>query len=700
MSANVETIGTRLIFPERWTESETVEPGGDSQGCKVMLNCSEKKTMVLVEEGRRRVQFESVWPEIDGGRFPIKRIAGDTVRVDLAMFSDGHDAIAGALLYRHESSTTWSEVPLWDDGYDQWHGEFTVSQLGRYLYTVTGWVDHFSSWRHGMFKKVEAEQDVTVDLLIGAELVAAAAERATGADAQQLQQWANRLRTQEAQNLEQIQESILADELASLMAKYPDRRFASTYEKELKVVVERERAQFSSWYELFPRSCGQGGKHGTFQDCIQQLPYIAEMGFDVLYLPPIHPIGYQFRKGKNNTLVPAPDDVGVPWAIGNADGGHKAIHPELGTLADFRELVAKAQTYGIEIALDLAYQCSPDHPYVKDHPEWFKKRPDGTIQYAENPPKKYQDIYPIDFESSDWENLWIELKSVIEYWVEQGVKIFRVDNPHTKSFDFWEWVIATTQAKYPDLIFLSESFTRPRVMYRLGKLGFTQSYTYFTWRNNKWEMTEYLHELTQTPVREFFRPNFWPNTPDILHAFLQEGGRPAFMIRVVLAATLTASYGIYGPAYEVCENRPIKPGSEEYLDSEKYQLREWDLNSPYSIKDLIAKLNRTRHQNQCLKNNDSLRFHSVDNDQIICYSKQTSDRSEVILCIVSFDPHETQVGYVDLPLEFLGINPYHSYQVYDVLTDSEYEWFGGHCYVALHPHGIPAHVFRVKQGVP
>jgi starch synthase (maltosyl-transferring) len=663
---------------------------------------------MLVEEGRRRVQIEGVSPEIDGGRFPIKRTVGEGVRVEVDMFSDGHDAIAGVILYRPEASKDWSEVALSPLVNDRWQGTFTVSEIGRYVYTITAWVDHFLTWQRDMAKKIAAEQNIWVDLLIGAKLVEEASQRATGDERSQLQTWAETLRSMQKEDLPIVEPKVLSKELAALMAKYPDRKFASTYEKELGIVVDREKARFSSWYEMFPRSSGEPGKHGTFNDVAKRLPYIADLGFDVLYLPPIHPIGTTFRKGKNNTTSVEPGDVGVPWGIGSPEGGHKAIHPELGTMTDFRALVRAATDCGMEIALDLAYQCSPDHPYVKEHPEWFIQRPDGTIQYAENPPKKYQDIYPIDFESSDWQNLWEELKSVVLFWIDKGVKIFRVDNPHTKAFPFWEWMIGQVKKEYPDVIFLAEAFTRPKVMYRLAKMGFTQSYTYFTWRNTKWDLTEYFQELTSPPVSDIFRPNVWPNTPDILHEYLQHGGRPAFMIRFVLAATLGATYGIYGPAYEVCENRPIRPGSEEYLDSEKYQIREWDLNSPYTIKALISRVNKVRRQHPALQSNESLKFYQTSNEQIICYSKCVADSriptvnqkdsalNDIILSIVSLDPYNIQSGWVTLPLESMGIDPNQPYQVYDLLTDNQYTWTGEHNYVELNPHIMPAHVFWVR----
>jgi len=648
-------------------------------------------------EGRRRVQIEGVSPEIDGGRFPIKRTVGEKVHVEADMFCDSHDAIAGVILYRPEASQQWLEAPLSPRVNDRWKGEFTVSEMGCYVYSVMAWVDHFKSWRRDLTKKLDAGQDVAVDWLIGAELVEQASQRASGEDAEQLKTWASKLRSGEKENPALLPDNTLAQELIALMDRYPDRELATTYEKALRIVVDREKARFSSWYEMFPRSCGEPGKHGTFSDCEARLPYIAWMGFDVLYLPPIHPIGLKFRKGKNNATAAELEDVGVPWGIGGPEGGHKAVNPKLGTLEDFQKFVTKAAEYGIEIALDLAYQCSPDHPYVREHPQWFKHRPDGTIQYAENPPKKYQDIYPIDFETEDWQNLWEELKSVVLFWIEQGVRIFRVDNPHTKAFPFWEWMIGEVKQDYPDVIFLSESFTRPKVMYRLAKMGFTQSYTYFTWRNTSWDLTEYFKELTQTEVSEFFRPNLWPNTPDILPEFLQHGGRPAFIIRLVLAATLGASYGIYGPAYEVCENRPLRERSEEYLDSEKYQMRVWDLDSPYSIKHFITRVNRSRREHRALQSDKSVRFHQINNEEIICYTKQTEDLTDLMLMVVNLSPYHTHSGWIYLPLESLGLNPDQRYQLHDLLNDAQYTWSGEYNYVELNPHVSPAHIFWVKQ---
>ncbi|HSK75290.1 MAG TPA: alpha-1,4-glucan--maltose-1-phosphate maltosyltransferase [Thermoanaerobaculia bacterium] len=651
--------------------------------------------MTKDETGRQRVIIEGVEPEVDCGRFPIKRTVGERVRVEADAFTDGHDAITVRLLWRPESQEKWREAAMEPLGNDRWRAEFTPAEQGRWLYTVTAWVDRFKTWRRDLKKRVDAGQDVAIDLLVGAGLVREASERAAKADARVLAALAEDLekKTDPSDRLALA----LDEELALLMDRQADRGSATVYSKELAVVVDRERARFSTWYEMFPRSTGSEGRHGTFRDAEARLPYIAGMGFDVLYLPPIHPIGTTFRKGKNNAVTAGPGDVGSPWAIGAEEGGHKAILPELGTEEDFRRFVQKAREHGLEIALDVAFQTSPDHPYVKEHPEWFRKRPDGTIQYAENPPKKYQDIYPFDFETGEWRALWEELKSVFDHWIGFGVKIFRVDNPHTKPFPFWEWAITEIKREHPDVLFLSEAFTRPKIMYRLAKLGFTQSYNYFPWRNRRWELVEYFTELTQTPVREFFRPNLWPNTPDILTEPLQIGGRPAFVQRLMLAATLGASYGIYGPAYELMEHLPRERGSEEYLDSEKYQLRDWDLDRPDSLRELLALVNRIRRENPALQSDRSLRFHTADNEQILCYSKMAGDN--VIVVAVNLDPSYAQAAWVELDLPALGLEGDQPFQVHDLLTGARYLWHGSRNFVRLDPHQVPAHIFRVRRRV-
>jgi starch synthase (maltosyl-transferring) len=650
-------------------------------------------------EGRRRVIIEWVTPEIDGGDFPIKRVRGEQVIVEADAFGDGHDLLHCILLYRRQGVAEWAEVAMEALGNDRWRGSFIVPEIGGYRYTLMAWIDRFATWSRDLAKKVEAEQDVTVDLLSGAELVEQASKRASGGAVEQLRAWASTLREEDRGVPERVQLA-LTDALAAMMRAHADRSLATTYGKELRVVVDRERARFSTWYEMFPRSCAtEPGRHGTFKDCEARLPYVAALGFDVLYLPPVHPIGSTHRKGRNNATVAGPDDPGSPWGIGSEAGGHTAVHPALGTLDDFRRFAAKAREYDLEIALDIAFQCSPDHPYVLQHPEWFRQRPDGTVQYAENPPKKYQDIYPLDFETDQWQSLWGELKRVVLFWIEQGVRIFRVDNPHTKPLRFWAWLIDEVKRDYPTVIFLAEAFTRPKVMYYLAKCGFTQSYTYFAWRNTKEELTQYFTTLTQTEVREFFGPNLWPNTPDILTEYLQLGGRPAFMTRLVLAATLGASYGIYGPAFELCENRPREPGSEEYLNSEKYEIKAWDLDRPDSLKEFIARVNHIRRENPALQRNQNLRFHAVSNDQLICYSKHTEDHSNVILVVVNLDPHHTQSGWVELSTESLGLPLDGQYQVHDLLGDGRYLWHGQRNFVELNPNIVPAHIFRLRRRV-
>jgi starch synthase (maltosyl-transferring) len=648
-------------------------------------------------EGRSRVVIEGVTPEIDGGQFPVKRTAGEQVAVEADIFVDGHEVLCGVLLFRRVEDSTWLEAPMQPLVNDRWRGAFIADRVGRYVYTLIAWVDRFKSWRRDLRKKADVGEHTDLDMLTGAQLIEAAAERAGGADAKKLADWAQNLRAKKV-SLSAKLDCVLDDELGGLVEKYPDRALATVYGKELGVVVDREKARFSSWYETFPRSCAdEPGRHGTFKDCEKLLPYVASMGFDTLYFPPIHPIGRTHRKGKNNVVICAPTDPGSPWAIGAAEGGHKAIHPELGTLDDFKSLVKRAQALDIEIAMDLAYQCSPDHPYVKEHPHWFRRRPDGTVQYAENPPKKYQDIYPLEFTSDEWRELWQELKSVVDFWIEQGIHIFRVDNPHTKPLSFWQWLIGAVKQEHPEVIFLAEAFTRPKVMYRLAKLGFSQSYTYFTWRNTKPELTQYFTELTQTEVRDYFRPNLWPNTPDILNEYLQFGGRAGFMARLVLAATLGASYGIYGPAFELLEARPRDPGSEEYLDSEKYEIKHWDRERPESLKEFIASINRIRRENRALQSDGSLRFHSVDNEQILCYTKQTEDLSNVIVVVVNLDPHHSQSGWVNLSTAALGLDPQQPYQMHELLTGARYLWHGETNYVQLDPASVPAQIFRVRH---
>jgi starch synthase (maltosyl-transferring) len=647
-------------------------------------------------EGNERVIIEGVRPEINGGRFSAKSVIGDSFTVEADIFADGHDVILAYLLYHRENEKNWTETPMELLVNDRWRGCFTVNKTGIYYYTITAWVDRFKTWQQDFKKRVEARQkDIKINLRIGAQIIKKTAGNTLGAARKRLSNLAEALESDRIAQKEKVKLA-MSNELGKLMEQYAIRNSAVTYPKELAVTVDRKKAGFSTWYEMFPRSCtDKPGDHGTFKDCEVRLPYIADMGFDVLYLPPIHPIGRTNRKGKNNSMIAGGSDPGTPWAIGSEEGGHKSIHPQLGTLKDFRHLITAASKYNIEIALDIAFQCSPDHPYVRQHPGWFLWRPDGTVQYAENPPKKYQDIYPINFETDDRQALWEELKDVVLYWAKQGVRIFRVDNPHTKPFRFWEWLIAEIKKDYPDALFLAEAFTRPKIMYRLAKLGFTQSYTYFTWRNTKAELTEYLTELTQSDVKDFFRPSLWTNTPDILHEYLQIGGRPAFMTRLVLAATLSPSYGIYGPAYELMENVPREKGSEEYLNSEKYEIKHWDIGRKDSLKEFIARVNRIRRDNPVLQSNRNLWFNATDNDSLICYSKHAEDFSDIILVVVNLDPHNTHSGRINVPLKAWGLDPQRPCEAHDLLDDSRYVWQEEWNWMELNPDSCPARIFRV-----
>jgi starch synthase (maltosyl-transferring) len=650
-------------------------------------------------EGSRppRVVIEGLEPRVDGGGFPIKRTVGEEIEVRADAFADGHDALSVVLLWKAESDSGWHEVPMKPLGNDRWHATFRVERLEPHRYRVEAWIDHFQTWRRDTQKKRAADVVEKVDLLVGAEILETAASQARGADARRLREWSRELR--EAEISPEALDLALSPEISILTSRHAPRVDVARSRDELRVDVNRERARFSAWYELFPRSWGPRGRHGTLKDVEAALPYVAGMGFDVLYLPPIHPIGRVHRKGPNNDPKATPGDLGSPWAIGAREGGHTALHPKLGTPQDFRRLVKRARSTGVEVALDLAFQCAPDHPWVKEHPQWFRQRPDGTIQYAENPPKRYQDIYPINFETEDWQALWQALLGVVLHWVGEGIRIFRVDNPHTKAFGFWEWLIAQVRSDYPDVIFLSEAFTRPKVMYQLAKLGFDQSYTYFAWRNTKWELTQYMNELTQTEVSEYFRPNFWPNTPDILPEALQYGGRPMHMARVALAATLSSSYGIYGPAFELMDSRPLREGSEEYLDSEKYQIRHWDRRSPDNLREFITRLNRIRRENPALHSNRTLEFHEVDNEEIVAFSKSDPASGNLILVLVNLDPHHAQSGWLNLPIDELGLETDRPYQMHDLLTGARFLWHGRRNFVQLDPHHVPVHILRLRRKV-
>ncbi|HEX2836090.1 MAG TPA: alpha-1,4-glucan--maltose-1-phosphate maltosyltransferase [Thermoanaerobaculia bacterium] len=648
--------------------------------------------------GRSRVIIEAASPQVDGGAFPAKRVAGDVVIAEADIFADGHDLISAIVRHRHESESSWRDVRMRPLVNDRWRAEFRVEQLGFHHFTIEAWIDHFLTWHRDLQKRVDGgadESELRVQLQIGLQYVRAAAARANARDRRKFEPYLSALQSDDA--VDDVIDDLQSDDLLALMWRNAERTFLTRYAIELQIEVDRPKAAYSTWYELFPRSTASvENQHGTFADVERQLPRLARMGFDVLYLPPIHPIGKTFRKGKNNSVNAEAEDVGSPWAIGGAAGGHKATHPALGTLDDFSRLVARAQEHGLEIAMDIAFQASPDHPYVREHPAWFLMRPDGTIQYAENPPKKYQDIYPFHFESDEWEPLWNELRDVFAFWIGKGVRVFRVDNPHTKPLPFWEWCIRDLKREWPDLIFLAEAFTRPKIMYRLAKAGFTQSYTYFAWRHTKQELTEYFEELTAPPVSDFFRPNVWPNTPDILTEFLQYGGRGAFSMRLILAATLASTYGIYGPPFERFIGAALKHGSEEYLDSEKYQLRHWSRTDD-DLSELIAAVNRIRRENPALQQNGTLKFHETDNDQVLCYSKSAGDN--VIVTVVNLDPHHSHSSWIELDLEALNLDPQRNYQVHDLLSGARHSWHGPRNFVKLDPSVVPAHIFRIRRRV-
>jgi starch synthase (maltosyl-transferring) len=649
----------------------------------------------LEQQPQRRVVIENVRPSVDDGRFAIKRTVGERVTVTADVFADGHDVLAAAVLHRAEGSNTWDEVPMTPLGNDLWQAEFVVTALGRHEYTVEGWIDRFASWRLELSKKVGAAQDVSSELLEGAAIVSRAGARAAAGRDTALRGTLAAAAAALADTGRPAGERVaaaLADALARAMDAVPDRSRATRYDRMLGVIVERERARFSAWYEMFPRSAGTDpARSATFEEAAARLPYVKAMGFDVLYLPPIHPIGRSFRKGRNNSLTAEAGDPGSPWAIGAEEGGHTAVEPGLGTIDDFDRFVEAARKQGLEVALDIAFQASPDHPWVREHPEWFSHRPDGTIKYAENPPKKYQDIYPLNFESDEWRALWLELKQVFEFWIAHGVTIFRVDNPHTKPLPFWAWALREIARVHPETIFLAEAFTRPKIMKHLAKVGFSQSYSYFTWRNTAPELTEYFTELTQTDVREYLRPNLFANTPDILHEYLQRGGRPAFVARLVLAATLGASYGIYS-GFELTENQPVRPGSEEYLDSEKYQIRIRDFVQPGNLSELIARVNAIRREHPALQRDWGLRFHPSDNPELLCYSKQSEDARDLVIVVVNLDPFHMQHGFVDLPFAAWSLAPDATLEVADMLSDERYFWRGPRNYVRLDPGVRVAHI--------
>ncbi|MDQ8207439.1 alpha-1,4-glucan--maltose-1-phosphate maltosyltransferase [Coraliomargarita sp. SDUM461003] len=645
--------------------------------------------------GTRRVVIDHVTPSIDGGRNPFKRVIGDWIVFQANAFADSHDLLQVELRVRKVNTEHWQVLPMQALGNDEFETTYRTDSIGLFEYEVAGVVDHYGSWHEGFKKKHQEGVPLDLECRIGAELLEQAAKRASEDHAEQLREWATHLADSSA-DIETRISLAYSRHVTDIARSYPQRAWETTSPLSL-MLIERELAAFSAWYEYFPRSCVYDGHtHGSFKDAAKRLPEIHEMGFNIVYFPPIHPIGREFRKGKNNTLTPGPDDVGSPWAVGAAEGGHKSILPELGSLEDFQHFLDEAEMRGMEVALDIAFQCAPDHPWVKEHPQWFRWRPDGTVQYAENPPKKYQDILPINFESDDWENLWDELKGVFEFWIEQGVKVFRVDNPHTKSMEFWRWCILNIKARHPEVIFLAEAFTRPKRKYFLAKGGFTHGYTYFTWRNTAAELQQYVEELTQGDSKDYFWPNFWPNTPDILHADLQTGNRATFIGRYILAATLSSNVGIYGPAYELLDHEPY-PGKEENNHSEKYQLKAWDLNQPGNIKAEIARVNALRNNHEAFQRTFNVQFIPCNNSHIIAYLKQNFEKTDRFIVVVNMDWENKQVGTLDLSGEALGLAHAGNLRLVDQFAakPTEYIWHDTTPYLELNPQTCPAHIFQI-----
>ncbi len=645
-------------------------------------------------QNQKRVIIENILPQLDNGAFFIKRIVGQSVKVSADIISDGHDVMQAIIQFKHEKDTKHTEIRMISQPNDLYEASFSVDKQGYYSYFVESWIDYALNWQYGIGKKIADNQYVKSELLEGVEYIKPLLKSVSATDKKYLEQVA-KLFADEKEYDKAIAEAT-SDKLKTIFTSNPS-KFLANKSQELQVYVDRKKALFSTWYEFFPRSAGSTeGKHGTFKDCEKILPKVAKMGFDTLYFPPVHPIGEVNRKGKNNATDAANGDVGSPWGIGSKHGGHKSIHPELGTLDDFKSLVKKAKALDIEIAMDFALQAAPDHPYVKDFPQWFKWRPDGTVQYAENPPKKYQDILPIYYESDDWKNLWKELLDCALFWIEEcGIRVYRVDNPHTKPFYFWGWLIAEVKKKHPDVLFLAEAFTRPKIMNELAKQGFSQSYSYYTWRNSKAELQEYLTELTQTNQKEFFRPNFWPNTPDINPFALQGANESTHLQKYFLAATLSSSVGIYGPIFEYMVSEAI-PGKEEYMDSEKYQIRLWDWEKENKITMLIGKINQIRNEQTSLQQTNNIEFCDTDNDQVMAYYKYDDAKENETLMIVSLDAYYMKQAQVRLPLQSLGIHAGQSITVIDLITGNSYIWDKEWNFVELHPT-LPFHLFKIQK---
>lgn len=658
----------------------------------------------MLPNGKRlpTVVISNLSPLVEGGRYPTKRVTGEPIRVEADIFKEGHDQSVAVLVWRRRShdgtAGHWNESPMHPVDNDRWASELCFGETGSYEIAITAWADDFLTWLHDFERRLTGGQaDLGTEVEEGRVILNDAAIRAAAgraiADAEAIESLTTRLMRIPAPEVPHLMDT---PEVKALLARWPNRALATTGEQVLRLVVETKQSLFSAWYEFFPRGAeGIGNRHSTFRDCLPRIEDAAAMGFDVVYFPPIHPIGMAHRKGKNNSVTCEPGDVGSPWAIGGEAGGHRAVEPALGTVEDFVWLLGEARARGIEIALDFALNCSPDHPYVREHPEWFYRRPDGSIKYAENPPKKYQDIYPLDFHCDDWRELWVELRDVVLFWVGKGVKIFRVDNPHTKPVAFWEWLIGEIHAVDPEIIFLSEAFTKPKMMQTLAKAGFTQSYTYFTWRETAAELRDYVTELTQGHMRDYYRANFWPNTPDILPRHLQHAGPAMFKIRAALAATLVPSWGIYS-GYELCEGAPL-PGREEYLDSEKYQLKDRDWNKPGNIKPFITRLNRIRRGHPALQTYANIAFVPSENDQILAWCKWSHDRSDLMLMVVNLDAHRRQETLLHVPVDLLGLPHGTPYEVEDVLFEETYTWRDSTNFVSLDPRTKPVHLFHVKR---
>ena len=644
-------------------------------------------------QNQSRIVIENIAPQINQGTVSIKRVVDEIVNVTADVLVDGHDVLQTSLLYKHESEKKWSETRMNPTSNDGYIASFQTTKQGFYQYKIEGWVDYALNWQHGIGRKIDDYQHVNSELLEGAELLSSILKKVSKEDKEYLSHLIIIFKNPEAYS-EAVKEAV--SERLTIILKNSPEKFLTQTSASYSVYVDRKKARFSTWYEFFPRSASeQEGKHGTFNDCHRLLPRIAQMGFDTLYFPPIHPIGEVNRKGKNNTTVAQNGDVGSTWGIGSKHGGHKDIHPELGSLEDFKNLVAKAKEMGIEVAMDYALQAAPDHPWVKDHPDWFKWRPDGTVQYAENPPKKYQDILPIYWESKDYKNLWQECLDTLLYWIDCGINVFRVDNPHTKPYYFWGWIITEVKKQHPDILFLAEAFTRPKVMQQLAKQGYSQSYTYFTWRDSKQELIEYINDLTKTNQREYMRPNFWPNTPDINPYHLQGAPECKYLQRYALAATLSSNIGIYGPVFEQMIDTPIA-GKEEYYMSEKFQLCNYDWFKENKVTYLISKINQIRKDNESYQQTNNIQFLETGNEQLIAFYKWNDDRSNETLTVISLDAFNPQTGSVQLPLNELRVHHGQKVEVVDLITKNSYNWYNEWNYVQLHAT-LPFHIFKINK---